>query len=339
MPIRPLFMLLPGLFTTALVAQPAAPANQVDAQGRKQGPWVRMWAGSDKVRYEGQFKDNKPVGTFTYYSTEGAVESRIDNYPGGKAAHGRHFHPNGKLMAEGRYLGQDKDSTWNYYDDKGVLRSTEQWKAGKLDGTMTSFYANGTAAETRTFKNGKAQGPAAQFFEDGKPRYKANYVNGEPDGTETYFFPNGQKEIEGRYMNGDRDGGWSYYNDNGSVKMQALYAQGKLVRTKYENGTFTEYWEDGQPQSEATYRNGKREGPFTEWYDNGKWANEPAKLGPAGNEKADVERKLTGQTKKREGTYRNDVLQGPVKEYDEKGKLTSTIVYENGAPATGGAKP
>ena len=52
-----------------------------------------------------------------------------------------------------------------------------------------------------------------------------------------------------------------------------------------------------------------------------------------------MERELKGQTKKREGTYKNDVLQGPVKEYDEKGKLVSTLVFENGSPATGGVKP
>lgn len=329
---------LTTLLSLALLATGtwAQPANQTDAQGRKQGPWARKWAGSDQTRYTGQFKDDRPVGNFIYYSTDGKVESRIDHYPGSAASHGRHFHPNGKLMAEGRYIGQDKDSTWNYYAKDGVLRSTEHWKAGKLHGVMTTYYADGRVAESRMFNNGMAAGKAEQFHPDGKLRYQATYVNGEPEGPETYYFPNGNKEIEGRYVNGNRDGGWKYYNEDGTVRMQFLYAQGNLVKQKYENGTFTEYWDNDRPKSEMTYRNGKLDGPFTEWYANGTWTSEPIQLGPPGEQRADVDRVLKGQTKKREGTYRNDMLEGPVKTYDEQGKLTGTVVYQGGEPLTDG---
>ncbi|MCO5273987.1 MAG: hypothetical protein M9900_03600 [Flavobacteriales bacterium] len=340
MSIRTIVLTPAILLISGLAAQPGGePINQTDAQGRKQGPWQRTWAESTQLRYTGQFKDDKPVGDFTYYSTKGLKESRISHYAGSDASHAWHYHPNGQLMAEGRYVGKDKDSTWNYFDESGALRSTETWKAGKLDGTMTAYFTDGTTAERRVFRKGVAQGPAEQFYPDGKPRYKADYVNGEPEGTETYFFANGRKELEGRYVNGQRDGGWTYYNENGSVKMQALYAQGKLVRTKYENGTFTEYWEEGKPKSEETYKNGKREGPFTEWYNNGAWVNEPVKLGPDGMGKTDVQRILKGQMKRREGTYKNDMIDGPVKEYDEQGKLTSAPTYVNGTPIAGDAKP
>lgn len=326
-------LLMPPTFLAAQGTDGAI--NRTDAQGRKQGPWARKWAGSEQVRYTGQFKDDRPVGSFTYYSTEGKLESRIDHYPGGKASHARHYHPNGNLMAEGRYAGQEKDSTWNYFDEAGVLRSTEQWKLGKLDGTMTAYFADGTVAERRTFKAGKAEGPAEQFYANGGQRYKANYQGGAPEGIETYYFPKGNKEIEGRYVNGDRDGGWTYYNEDGSVQMQVLYAQGRMVKEKFENGTFREYWADQQLKSEVTFRNGKREGPFTEWYNNGQWVEVPMKLGPQGEEKSEMERKLTGQTKQREGTYKNDLLEGPVKEYNDAGRLISTVMYKNGVAVNG----
>ena len=327
------------LLATVGMAQPGAAINQKDAQGRKQGPWQRNWAESSQLRYTGQFKDDKPMGDFIYYSTAGKVESRIDHYAGSDAAHAKHYHPDGKLMAEGRYAGEDKDSTWNYYDTDGILRSTEHWKKGEMDGEMTTFYPDGKITERRHFENGTENGKAEQFYASGTSRYLANYVNGAPEGIETFYFPSGKKEIEGNYVDGVRDGRWAYYNEDGSVQMQVLYAQGKFVKQKYENGTFKEYWTDQQMKSETTYKNGKREGPFTEWYDNGTWTDVPVKLGPQGEEQSDVERELKGQTKKREGSYKNDVLQGPVKEYDEKGKLVSTLVYENGSPTTGGLKP
>lgn len=339
MTFRRTFLTCFTLLATVGMAQPGAAINKKDAQGRKQGPWQRNWAESGQLRYTGQFKDDKPVGGFIYYSTSGKEESRIDHYAGSGASHAKHFHPDGKLMAEGRYVGTDKDSTWNYYGTDGVLRSTEHWKKGKMDGEMTTFYGDGKITERRHFVNGTENGKAEQFYADGTPRYVANYVNGAPEGVETFFFRNGRKEIEGNYVDGQRDGRWAYYNEDGSMQMQVLYTQGKFVKQKYENGTFKEYWTDQQVKSETTYKNGKREGPFTEWYDNGAWTDVPIKLGPQGEEKSDVERELKGQTKKREGSYKNDVLQGPVKEYDEKGKLVSTLVYENGSPATGGVKP
>ncbi len=340
MHVRFLIMLPLAMLASGAWAQPTNPAmNRTDAQGRKQGPWVRTWAGSKQARYEGQFKDDKPVGSFVYYSTDGKMESRVDHYPGSNAAHGRHYHPNGKLMAEGRYLGQDKDSTWNYFDTAGGLRSTEHWKAGKLHGAMTTYFPDGNVAENRQFANGVAEGKAEQFHPNGKPRYQANYVKGEPQGQETYFFPTGNKEIQGKYVNGNRDGAWQYFNDDGTVRMQFLYAQGKLVKQKYENGTFTEYWADERPKSEMTYKNGKLEGPFTEWYANGTWTTEPTKMGPTGEQRADVNRVLKGQTKKREGTYKNDVLEGPVKDYDEQGKLLGTVVYQGGEPSTDRTRP
>lgn len=337
---RPFILALLLTSATTLSAQGADGAtNQTDALGRKQGTWVRNWAQSDQVRYRGQFKDDKPVGSFVYYSTKGWVESRIDHYPGGNGAHGRHFHENGTLMAEGRYAGQQKDSVWNYYDDQGKLRSTERWKQGRMHGEMTTYYPTGQVTEKVIFHQGELDGPAERFFADGKPKYRGTYLKGKADGMETHFFPNGKPEIEGRYTDGKRQGNWKYYNEDGSVRLQTLYDKGQVSRTKYENGTFMEYWDDDQPKSEVIYRNGKREGPFTEWHDNGKWVEVPTKVGPQGAEKGETERKLTGQTKHREGAYRNDVLEGPVKEYDEKGKLISNLTYVNGAPATSGAKP
>lgn len=328
-------LLLSALLLAGLcAAQPGGDLNRKDAQGRKQGPWAKNWAESTQVRYQGQFKDDKPVGRFTYYSTTGKVESTVDHYPGSDASHARHFHPNGKLMAEGRYVGEAKDSTWNFYDTEGRLRSTENWKAGQKHGVQTMFYEDGKVAERLNFSGGVQEGKAEQFFPDGKAKYTAQFVKGEPEGVMTWYFPNGRKEIEGNTVNGDRDGSWFYYNEDGTVQIQVLYSKGEYVKDKKENGTFNEYYDDEQVKSSVVYKKGLKEGTFTEYYDNGHWVDRPVKLGPEGAEKADVERALEGQTKKREGTYKNDVLEGEVKEYDESGKLLKTTMYVNGQATT-----
>ena len=274
------------------------------------------------------------MGRFTYFSTTGKMESIIDHYAGSDASHARHFHPNGKVMADGRYVGEVKDSIWNYYDAESHLRSTETWKAGKKNGAMISYYANGTKAELCTYANGERVGESKQFFDNGQLKLMATYVRDEPEGTMTYYYPSGKKEIEGTCVNGDRDGGWIYYNDDGSIQLQMLYKQGEFVKDKKENGVFKEYFDDEQMKSEATWKNGKREGAFSEYFDNGHFVTKPMKLGPDGAEVADTERVLEGQTKKREGTYKNDMLEGDVKEFDEKGKLLSMTHYVNGQVTT-----
>ena len=41
--------------------------NKVDSKGRKQGVWQKTYPNSRAIEYKGQFKDDKPVGTFYYF--------------------------------------------------------------------------------------------------------------------------------------------------------------------------------------------------------------------------------------------------------------------------------
>ena len=331
---RPFLLIIALSVAASALAQPPAPINGKDAQGRKQGPWEKPWADSQQPRYKGQFKDDKPVGTFTYYSTTGTVESTVAHYATGDASHAKHFHPDGKLMAEGRYTGEQKDSIWNYYDATGALRSTERWKNGKFNGDQDAFFPSGKVAERCAWKDGKRTGPCQQFFDNGQVRTSTNYVNDNADGPSLVFSEDGKKEIEGQNVKGQRDGLWKHYNADGSVLMQMLYEKDKLVKEKKENGTFRTFYPDEQLMSEETYKLGKREGKFTEYHDNGRWVEHPAKVGPEGAEKAETERVLEGQTKKREGTYKNDLLDGEVKEWDETNKLVKTTIYSAGKETT-----
>jgi antitoxin component YwqK of YwqJK toxin-antitoxin module len=311
-------------------AQPPAAINQKDAQGRKQGPWERTWKDSKQLRYKGRFKDDKPVGTFTYYSTDGKVESVVDHYATGGASHGRHFHPNGKVMAEGRYLGEQKDSVWNYYDVEGRLRSTERWAKGVMDGDQEAFFANGAVAERCRWKAGKRNGPCEEFFDNGQVRRSTPYVNDVAEGEANVYFLSGKREESGRYVKGQRHGPWYIFNEDGSVRIQILYENDQYVKDKKENGVFKEYYEDDQPKSEVMWKSGRKQGPFKEYHANGHWMERPVKVGPAERPKSDMERVLEGQTVKREGTYVNDLLEGEVKEYDESGRLVRSVMYVGG---------
>ncbi|MBK8340012.1 MAG: hypothetical protein IPK99_08460 [Flavobacteriales bacterium] len=328
MSIRLLALILLLLAAASSVAQ----VNQNDAQGRKQGLWRKNWAESEQVRYNGTFKDDKPVGRFTYYSTEGLVESIVDHYADGSGAHGRHFHPNGKVMAEGRYVGQAKDSTWVYLDANGLRRSQEQWKNGRKQGEELSFFDDGTISERITFVNGLQEGLHEQFFPGGQVKYRGSYVRGEGEGVMTWYQPDGKKEVEGHMVSGQRDGIWYYFNTDGSVQIQMVYEQGNFIKDKKENGVFKEYCDDEQLRSEHTWKQGKLNGPFTEYYCNGTWVTEPLPVDQFGAGQGETQRVLKGQLKKREGAYRNGVLHGMVIDYGETGSAKSRVEYVDGTP-------
>ena len=57
-----LSILFISFFSLCVIAQ-----NKIDENGKKQGPWKKTYPRSIAVQYEGQFKDDKPVGTFKYY--------------------------------------------------------------------------------------------------------------------------------------------------------------------------------------------------------------------------------------------------------------------------------
>lgn len=331
MRLRLLNSILFASFALLITAQPSGlDLNATDAKGRKQGTWSKAWP-NGKTRYMGQFKDDKAVGTFKHYDENGALTTSQVHVGDGQVSRAKHFHANGTLLATGKYVGQAKDSMWNYYGPDAKLRKVERFQNGQLHGEQVSYYPDGAVAERENREKGILKGPGKSWFANGNLKSEITYVNGEPEGKVTFYFLNGKKEIEGRMVNGDRDGTWYYFNEDATIQLQMLYEKGMVVKERKENGTFKEYYDDEQLKSEVTYKKGKREGAFAEYYDNGRWEVRQLKMEQVEVSPSDVERVLTGQTKKREGAYANDLLEGEVKEYDEKGKLVKTTKFKSGA--------
>ncbi|MEO8067462.1 MAG: hypothetical protein ABI599_07215 [Flavobacteriales bacterium] len=312
----------------------ATAQNVTDAQGRKQGAWSKSWP-NGQVRYIGQFKDDKPQGTFKHFTEEGLVSTVQVFAADGNTSHAQHFHPSGRVLATGKYVGQAKDSLWNYYDEDGKLRKVERLVKGTLHGDEVSYYPDGKEAERTGYDHGRKQGAWKQWFPDGAVKAEGIYTAGQPEGRMTWYFANGKKEIEGSTVNGEKDGTWFYWNEDGSMQLQMLFAKGELVKAKKENGVFKDYYDDEQLKEEMTWKNGALNGPFTEWYDNGKWVETPMAPTAEGIFAGDLQRELKGQTKKREGTYVNGNLHGSVKVYDELGTLLRIEEYADGTLKTG----
>jgi antitoxin component YwqK of YwqJK toxin-antitoxin module len=208
------------LFALSIQAQ-----NITDSKGLKQGPWETKYP-KGTLKYKGVFKDGKPVGEFKRFYETGSLRI-AQTFRTNGSSFAKVYYENGVLAAEGKYLGEKKDSIWRYYSYyEKVLRMTETYKNGSLEGLTCRYHNNGKVSEELTYVNGKKNGPWKQYTTDGKLSLKATYVNDERTGVFTTFYENGMIEINGRIENGLAEGAWRYFDENGNEKSVINYSKG-----------------------------------------------------------------------------------------------------------------
>jgi antitoxin component YwqK of YwqJK toxin-antitoxin module len=213
-------------------------AQTTDANGKKQGYWKKKDDKTNKLIYEGQFKDNKPVGKFKYYYPNDSVRAIMNFRKDGLTSYAKLFHLSGKRMAEGKYVNEIKDSTWIYYDESGTLISTEKYVKGKKEGTAYVYLPEGTISEERNYKQDIQHGPFKQYFDSKTLKGQGNYVNGQLEGKVVYYYPNGTEVAAGYYKNGLKNGVWIYREENGKIKEKELFKNGKLASKKETDDFF-----------------------------------------------------------------------------------------------------
>ena len=123
------------------------------------------------------------------------------------------------------------------------------------------------------------------------------YVNGVREGSWVEYHPNGfVKSIIG-YYNGLKEGQALELDNRGQLLERFTYHNGQL------NGLYSKYSRT-RVKEQKNYKNGKLEGKFEIFYDNGKVMEE--------------------------SYYKNDKRDGVAKWFDEEGNITIEYTYEDG---------
>lgn len=318
------------LFSTSMFfAQKKDTLNMLDDKGRKQGHWIKK-SNKGVLIYDGFFYDDVPVGIMKKYDLLGNLSTVLDYKKGGAIVYARLYYSDGKLNGEGKYINQSKDSLWKYYDVNEVLVREEVYKNGVKNGVERNYYSNGKLSHEINWSKGLEHGSWKEYYESGALKFEKNFVSGKESGPVTIYNVDSKVSITGKYLNGMRDGSWQYYNEDGTVKWQELYDKGKLIKTKKENGSFTEYYENNIPKEEAEYRGGIRHGTYKEYYNAGEWKKRPFADDKDGTAKGEEEQYLEGQKLKMKGKYVNGLLDGKLTYYSENGDVEKTEVYDKG---------
>ncbi len=234
--------------------------NHTDARGFKQGVWEKKDEVSQKLIYKGTFKDDKPQGVFYYYyKNSDSLRTKTEFRKNGKIAYVTMHHlTSGKMQAKGKYINEEKDSTWNFYDEKGVLISTENYLNGKKNGLSKIFYETGGLSEEKTFKNGKEEGFFKLFYDDKKLKAEGTYLGGEYNGKCSWYFPNGIAAAQGFYIQGIKNAVWVYKAQDGKITDKEVWQNGKQLspkeaeaffKSKNSSSTKEKKTADNQPKS------------------------------------------------------------------------------------------
>jgi antitoxin component YwqK of YwqJK toxin-antitoxin module len=214
--------------------------NKKDAQGRKQGPWQKTYPNSSLLEYKGQFKDDKPVGTFTYYYKNNKVKMIIVHDAKTGRSRCQMFHEeNGKLMANGVYQNELKDSIWDFYGPSGRKSTQESYKKGKLHGTYTIYYVpedindkSLKASYVANYVDGLKEGLVMEYFDTGVIKSRTPYIKGKRHGVVNIYHPNGKLMIQERWKNGEQHGWQTAHDQTGKETGRQLYRLGERLEGK-----------------------------------------------------------------------------------------------------------
>lgn len=210
--------------------------NQKDAKGKKQGEWIKKYPNSSVIMYKGAFKDDKPIGTFTYNHPSNKLKAIIKHTPNSTRSEAFYYHENGKLLSHGIYKNMKKDSVWVSFNEKGRITMTETYKDDVLNGIKQLYYIPDDPEVTvevviskYNYLNGFVDGEFIEYYPNKVVRKTGQYKNNKPHGEWIQYELNGKKLIEEHYQIGQKHGWFIGYDENGKEGQRQYYYEGLLI--------------------------------------------------------------------------------------------------------------
>ncbi len=223
--------------------------NDYDEQGRKHGKW-EVTTPEGHLDYKGQFRHGTPVGEFRHYYQYKKLKTIAVYSDSAQTVRVQRFYKNGKLQMEGKYVQKEMDSTWRFYNKKGLLVRIEHYDKGVPDSTWTTYYSfNGRVSEKIEYEDGKKHGEWIQYFADDTLKMRAHYENDTMNGEFLVKYPSGKVYKKGQYDNGFRTGTWLILDEKGDILKKVEYKDG------FENVLINNMPEEEEEQEENSLEN------------------------------------------------------------------------------------
>jgi antitoxin component YwqK of YwqJK toxin-antitoxin module len=275
---------------TAAMAAPAPEPTWFCARpdGTRHGRFVTLFP-DDSIEIAGAYRNGLLDGAWERHFISGAIAEHGTYAAGQKTGHWQQTSPTGAVIGEYDLVaGTGVEKRWydegplyserglkagvphgnaKIYGPDGAVLVAAHYVNGKLDGNHT-FGTRQTMRFEETFVAGVRRGPR-QIWQFGLLVADENYdKRGKLDGAYTLWRAPKVMRVQGELEKGRRKGGWVWFDRNNNKEREGAYAEGK------KEGPWLEWWENkltfsgnytaGKPDGEFSYfdRNGNELGRF-----------------------------------------------------------------------------
>lgn len=252
------------------------------------------------------YKKGKLDGLATIYAGDGAKLAEEHWKDGARHGLRVEYYADGGKKSETFYVHGLITGQATVWDEKEKMIAKSDYVGGLLHGTQSEFYSDGTVKKTHLvlgkrhgkevivygptkvraetlFENGKKEGRALQFSQSGTLIGEGMWHKGLPVGAHFLKFENGSVESIVKYddkgvlkeplrryskegkivFEGDIEGTFQEWYDNGQLKRKICQKDGAF------DGEQKSYFPSGRVQLQAHFSHGVRDGATQEWYENG----------------------------------------------------------------------
>ena len=220
----------------------AAQVNQTDANGYKQGIW-KKYHPNGELRYEGEFKDNQPVGEWKRYHGNGNLQAILNYSDASDSTFSALYDQKGKLIAKGCFISEKKEGLWEFFQENKLI-SESNFRNGVKHGLEKIYYDSGEVLEEIDWVDAKKNGKYQAYYKSGNPYIQCKYKEDKRDGFCLVYFPNGDIELEAFYENDLRHGNWKYFNNKGETDYTLTYEKGILKNPQVLDSVQNENFEE-----------------------------------------------------------------------------------------------
>ncbi len=304
---------------------------------------IRSYFVDGKVYYNAWYRNDKPDGITTFYSSKGKVQYTMEYKNGRMYTLVNSFDLKGNKN-DGGTLKNGSGTVKIYHPITGNLIYSSIYKDGLKNGPYMTFYSDGRKFAEMGFKNDTNIGEYVEYYHTGRIKENGNVDMFTATGNSEKYYLNGKLLSHDNWKNGVQIAYREYDENNFLVKEKATL-NGKLIGINYfynsegillskgqmfndkKHGDYEYYYSSGKLKTKETYSNDTL---MTEtiWYENGKLSVENffkdgLKSGvckdyyPTGNLKA-------------EQTYLKGVEEGMYRSYFNNGKLYNDGMFKDG---------
>ena len=265
------------------------------------GIYNEWWDNGEK-KLEGQYKDGKKRGQWTYYDVGRRL--RYDFYRrSGEflASYNFKYYANGQIKEEPSFVNGKAEGIWLRYSEGGNKIRQLEYLKGRKHGTWIKWWENGEKKEEGLYLGNKKEEQWTYYDSGRRSRYDFYHSDELLASYDFEYYANGQLKEEPSFnKDGVREGEWIQYFESGEKKSEEVYTNAT------PNGLWITWHEStSEKASERTYVGGILEDEFREWWDNGEKKVEGQY---AGNKKEGVWMNYDPVRRSRIDFYRSDEL-------------------------------